>query len=103
MLATCPTKHARNLHQPWHHQLILNHQTTKAKLLLAIQALEQGQFQSVREAAKAYSVNRNTLSNRRAGVSSRRDCTLTMRKLTDLEESVIVQYILDLDSRGFSP
>ena len=75
----------------------------EARLLLAIQALEQGQFQSVREAAKAYSVNRNTLSNRRAGVSSRRDCTLTMRKLTDLEESVIVQYILDLDSRGFSP
>jgi hypothetical protein len=33
----------------------------------------------------------------------RRDIPANSRKLTDLEESVIVQYILDLDSKGFPP
>ncbi|ENH66612.1 hypothetical protein FOC1_g10001294 [Fusarium oxysporum f. sp. cubense race 1] len=35
------------------------------------------------------------------GVQARSDCIPNSRKLSDLEEQVIVQYILDLDSRGF--
>src|ERR1700722_2952353 len=38
-----------------------------------------------------------------AGRTPRRDIQANSRKLTDLEESVIVQYILDLDSKGFPP
>jgi hypothetical protein len=37
------------------------------------------------------------------GYTSIRDCWLVVQKLTELEEGVIVQYILDLDSRGFTP
>ncbi|KFZ23224.1 hypothetical protein V502_02292, partial [Pseudogymnoascus sp. VKM F-4520 (FW-2644)] len=36
-------------------------------------------------------------------MTSRRDSTPNSRKLTPYEESALVQYILDLDSRGFLP
>ena len=44
-----------------------------------------------------------TLRRRRAGVPARPDCQPNSRKLTDLEEEIIVRHILDLDSRGFAP
>ena len=37
------------------------------------------------------------------GMTSRRDSTPNSQKLTSYEEAALVQYILDLDSRGFSP
>ena len=70
---------------------------------LAKFAIEKGQIQSNRRAAKVYGAVESTLRNRRAGIPSRRDCTPNSKKLTDLEESVIVQHVLDLDARGFSP
>ena len=36
-------------------------------------------------------------------MSARRDCQPNSKKLTKLEEEVIVDHILDLDLRGFSP
>jgi hypothetical protein len=36
-------------------------------------------------------------------MASRRDSTPNLKKLTSYEESALVQYILDLDSRGFPP
>ena len=45
----------------------------------------------------------STLRNRRAGKPARRDCQPNSRKLTQLEEKVIVSYILDLDGCGFTP
>jgi hypothetical protein len=36
-------------------------------------------------------------------MESRRDISANSRKLTDLEESVTVQYVLELDSKGFPP
>lgn len=44
-----------------------------------------------------------TLRDRRAGKPARRDCQPNSKKLTQLEEEVIVKYILDLDLRGFPP
>jgi hypothetical protein len=40
-------------------------------------------------------------TDRRGGRQSRHDIQPKSRNLTDLEESVIAQYILDLDSKGF--
>ena len=50
-----------------------------------------------------YSVAETTLRRRRAGTLARRDCQPNLRKLTQLEEQVIVSYILNLDLRGFAP
>ena len=75
----------------------------EARVNLAIQSLKLGQFPSIRAAATAYSVNRNTLTNRMNNKPPRRDVTPNSRKLTPIEEQVIVQRVLDLDSRGFSP
>ncbi|KAJ0157765.1 Carboxylesterase patB [Fusarium oxysporum f. sp. albedinis] len=48
-----------------------------------------------------YKVDRSTLGNRKNGMQARCDTIPKSRKLSDLEEEIIVQFILDLDSRGF--
>jgi hypothetical protein len=75
----------------------------EGRILLAIQAIKQGQFKNPYSAAASYDVNYSTLRERMNGTPARRDCTPNNRKLTSLEELAIVQYILDLDSRGFPP
>lgn len=75
----------------------------EGRINLAIQSFNQGQFQSIRAAAQAYSIHYSTLARRMNGTHSRRDCTPNSRKLNPLEESVLVQRILNLDSRGFPP
>ena len=44
-----------------------------------------------------------TLSERIAGITPRNKSRPNYSKLLKLEEEVIIQYILDLDSRGFTP
>ncbi|KAM9875431.1 transposase [Verticillium dahliae] len=75
----------------------------ESRLILAVQAIKQDPNLSARAAAKIYNVDHSTLARRRRGQSSRRDITPLTRKLTDLEESTIVQYVLDMDSRSFPP
>jgi len=69
----------------------------EGRVALAISALKRNQFQSVRRAAATYNVNDRTLRRRRAGIQSRRDCEANLKKLTKLEESAIIQHILNLD------
>jgi hypothetical protein len=54
-------------------------------------------------AAKIYSVSHATLDRQLLGKLSRRDSPPNSRKLTALEEAIIVQHVLDLDSRSFPP
>jgi len=75
----------------------------EADINLAILALSTSQIQTERRAAATFEVSRATLHRRRAGKPARRDCQPNSKKLTQLEEQVIVSYILDLDLRGFSP
>ena len=82
---------------------IMDSISNESQLLLAIEALKKNPKLSIRAAAKIYSVSRNTLQRRRNSIQSRRDTIPNLRKLTDLEESTIIQYILDLDSRSFPP
>jgi hypothetical protein len=75
----------------------------ESQVILALQALENDPKLSLRAAARIFSVDPMKLSCRRHGQQSRHDIPANSRKLTDLEEAVIVQYILDLDSKGFPP
>jgi hypothetical protein len=77
--------------------------SAEADIHLAISAIDRNQIQSVRAAAHTFAVPRTTLRHRRAGKAARRDCQPNSKKLTQLEEEVIVSYILDLDQRGFAP
>ncbi|USP82162.1 hypothetical protein yc1106_09436 [Curvularia clavata] len=72
-------------------------------MYLAISALNTKQIETERCAAKTFNISRATLHRRRAGCPTRRDCQPNSKKLTKLEEEMIVDHILNLDSRGFAP
>jgi hypothetical protein len=73
------------------------------QIQLALQALKQDATLSQRRAAALYSVPQRSISNRRAGRPSQADRWPNSKNLTKLEEDVVVEHILDLDARGFSP
>jgi hypothetical protein len=75
--------------------------SNEARILLALQALQNDQNLSLRRASGIYKVPFETLRRRQNGIQSRRDSGPNSRRLSDLEEQTIVQFILDLDSRGF--
>ena len=77
----------------------------EARIQLAKNAIEQGQFQSKRLAARTYNASCRTLQQRHARIKSRHNIPANQRLLTDLEEEVLVQHILDLDLdlHGYPP
>ena len=75
----------------------------EARILLALHAYQNNPSLGLKRAAKTYKVSYGTLWRRHNGIQSQRDTTPKSRKLSDLEEQIIVQFILDLDSRGFPP
>src|SRR5689334_4310326 len=77
--------------------------SNKADVQLAISSIKSHQIQSNRRAAAVYNVSEQTIRRQRAGKLARRDCQPNSKKLTQLEEEVIIKYILDLDLRGFAP
>jgi hypothetical protein len=79
------------------------HASREADIHLALSALNRAQILTERCAAQTFEVSRTTLQRRRAGKPARRDCQPNSKKLTELEEEVIIGFILDLDQRGFAP
>ena len=75
----------------------------EAKVILALEALENDPKLSLKAAARLYSVPYTTLHRRRASKPTRRDIPANSHNLTDLEEQTIVQYILELSARAFPP
>ena len=75
----------------------------EANILLAISAIESGQFQSTAAAARAFNISRTTLSQRINGRTSREEYTPTNKNMNKTEEEVLVKEILKLDSQGLSP
>jgi helix-turn-helix, Psq domain len=70
---------------------------------LAVDAVRLSPRCSIRAAAKSFSVPKTTLLRKVADESSTVDKVNDKRALTTAEEDAIVKYVLDLDSRGFSP
>ncbi|KAI7759588.1 hypothetical protein LZL87_014382 [Fusarium oxysporum] len=75
--------------------------SNEARILLALQALQNDPKLSLRRAATIYQVPFETLRRRHHGIQSRSNTIPKSRRLSDLEEQIIIQFILDLDSRGF--
>ena len=75
----------------------------EGRLSLAIASYRNNPKQSVRALAAAYDVPKSTLQTRLQGVQPRSEIPSTRRKLLPIEEQSLVQWILDLDRRGFPP
>ena len=75
----------------------------EAQLNLAIQAIKQNPKLSVRRAAKIYQVDNRRLGERLRGIPSWRDISANSQKITDTEEDVLSERILELDSKGYPP
>jgi hypothetical protein len=78
-------------------------QTQGAQIILAIEAIRSSKKISRRSAAKLYNVPYSTLSDRMAGLTTLHERPPPHTKLTELEEEVILQHILDMDTRVFAP
>lgn len=65
----------------------------EADILLAISAIESKRVRSTNIAAAVYNVPKTSLQRRRDGIQSRCNCQANSKKLTALEEEVIVQYV----------
>ena len=77
--------------------------TQEARIILAIEAIRTSKKLSRRKAAKIYNIPFSTLTGRMNGRTALPKRRPAVQKLTELEEEVISQYILDLDLRGFAP
>jgi hypothetical protein len=75
----------------------------EGRIQLALSAYTARQFQSLRRAAIAFNVPYSTLSSQYNGITHILKRRNGQHKLTATEEQTIIQYILDLDSRGFAP
>ena len=62
----------------------------EAQIILALHAYQADPKLSLRRAAKIYQVNFLTLYCRNSGIQARSDCVPNNRKLSDLEEQIIV-------------
>ena len=75
----------------------------EGRILLATQAIQNHQKLRVYRAAKLYSAPHSTLQDRLAGAQPQAISNAQKRKLLPTEEQALVQWILDLDRRGFPP
>jgi hypothetical protein len=58
----------------------------EARIILALQALENDPKLSMRRACQIYIVKYSTLRNRRNGIKSKREITVKSQNLSNLEE-----------------
>ena len=75
----------------------------EGRISLAIASYYNNPLQSLRALATSYDIPRSTLQTRLRGTQPRSETTSVNRKLLAVEEQSLIQWILDLDRRGFPP
>jgi hypothetical protein len=78
-------------------------QTQEARIILAIKAIRLSKKINRSNTTKIYDILYSTLTDRMNGRTPIYERRLGASKLTELEEEVIIQNILDIDTRGFVP
>lgn len=73
------------------------------RIQLAISTYHSGSLQSLRAIAHLYNIPRATLTHRLSGRQNRTNVHMRQRKLTEAEESVLIEWIEHLISLGFPP
>ncbi|KAM5528987.1 transposase [Fusarium oxysporum f. sp. phaseoli] len=81
----------------------MSNYNTENHILLALRALQNNPKLKLRPTARAYQVDYWKLRRRYNGIQSQLDRVPKPRRLSDLEEKIIIKFILNLDSRGFPP
>ena len=81
----------------------MNSFSKERRIILALEAIKNNKNLSRSMAAQIYEIPQSTLYYRMNGRASRDDSRNGRQKLTKSEEDAIVQYVLDLDKRGFPP
>lgn len=75
----------------------------EGQIILAPRAMQNDPKLSARAVGKIYFIDHEKSSRRRCGIRPRRDILANSRKLTNLEEKVLIQHIIDLSTKGFPP
>ncbi|OOQ86171.1 hypothetical protein PEBR_22256 [Penicillium brasilianum] len=75
----------------------------EGKILLALDDIKNGRVKSIRAAAKLYEIPHTTLAGRAKGVQARVETPPNKRKLTQLEEDSLIEWIFSMDKRGAAP
>jgi hypothetical protein len=76
---------------------------SEGRIALALQAYQQGEFTSLRSAARVYDVPHMSLTRRSKGTLSRSESRSINLKLTETKETTLSQWILSMDMRGIPP
>ena len=66
-------------------------------IVLAILAIQKKEISLIREAARRFNVPATSLGRRLAGYTSLHETRANSRKLTRLEEDILLQWILSID------
>jgi hypothetical protein len=73
----------------------------ESRMIFALEALKKDPKLSIRKTATLYEIPESSLRDRRTGMRPRCEVPANSRKLTDLEVKVLLERVLDLDTRGF--
>ncbi|KAH7394654.1 hypothetical protein BKA66DRAFT_375288, partial [Pyrenochaeta sp. MPI-SDFR-AT-0127] len=75
----------------------------EGRLICAINALQNQEIPSIKEASRLYHVNYDTLRCRLNGRPSRANTLPNSRNLDNDDEKTLTDWILDLAARGYPP
>jgi len=75
----------------------------KGRVFLALQAIKSSQNLSLQHTVQIYEVLRVTLARRACRTQPQAGRCDSQRLLTKSEEEELIQHVLNLDMRGFSP